>query len=146
MEPEIVKQLIQLSRDVLVNSYCPYSKFPVGAALLCEDGTIYSGCNIESATFSAICAERTAFAKAISDGHRRFKAIVVSSNLDGFCTPCGTCRQFMAEFGLDILVITAKKDFTYEINGLDQLLPNSFGPHTLNYYNKQSSYNKNESL
>ena len=159
MEPKLVKQLVQMSRDALRNAYCPYSNFPVGAALLCDDGSIYTGnlvslpnpskgpnvlfidtgCNIETATLLGICAERCAFAKAISDGHRKYKAIAVSSNLDTFIPPCGTCRQFMIEFGDELQVIITRKDLTYEIEPLSALLPRSFVPNTLEQFNAQNA-------
>lgn len=97
MDSQTAQKLAQMSRDVLCHSYSPYSSFPVGAALLCEDGSIYTGVNIETATLLGLCAERCAYVKALSEGHRKFKAVAVSSNLTGACPPCGTCRQFMAE-------------------------------------------------
>ena len=116
-------------------SYSPYSGFKVGAALLAKSGTIYLGCNIENAAFSpTICAERTAFAKAISEGEREFSAIAVAGwgNKPGFAFPCGVCRQFMMEFcdPLTFAIIvtdgTENREFT-----LDGLLPNGFGPNNL---------------
>ena len=113
-------------------SYAPYSGFSVGAALLCEDGTVYTGCNIENASFSpSVCAERTAFFKAISEGKRSFAAIAISGgkqNDQGTqCFPCGVCRQVMAEFcsGNSFRVIVGNGGEITELT-LNELLPHSF--------------------
>ena len=93
--------LFSQASDARANSYSPYSGYSVGAALLCSDGTVYTGCNIENAAYTpTVCAERTAFFKAVSSGERDFCAIAVAGGKDGveFCTPCGVCRQVMAEF------------------------------------------------
>lgn len=93
--------LYELARKSREFSYSPYSGYSVGAALLCSDGEIYTGCNIENAAFSpTVCAERVAFFKALSEGKRNFQAIAVAGGKSqcGFCTPCGVCRQVMAEF------------------------------------------------
>ena len=123
--------LCKAALNALENSYSPYSKCKVGAALLCENGTVYTGCNIENASFSpTICAERTAFAKAISEGENKFTAIAVAAQRDGCPTaflPCGVCRQVMAEFcknDFKILVVTDKDNF--EEYTLEKLLPDSF--------------------
>lgn len=123
--------LCKAALNALENSYSPYSKCKVGAALLCENGTVYTGCNIENASFSpTICAERTAFAKAISEGENKFTAIAVAAQRDGCPTaflPCGVCRQVMAEFcknDFKILVVTDKENF--EEYTLEKLLPDSF--------------------
>ncbi|MCL2362199.1 MAG: cytidine deaminase [Defluviitaleaceae bacterium] len=112
-------------------AYAPYSKFNVGAALLAEDGTVYTGCNIESAAFSpTCCAERTALVKAVSEGVRVFKAIAVTGGRDGgdYCYPCGVCRQMLYEFGGDNLqVIVAKSEEDFRIHPLSELLPYGFG-------------------
>lgn len=108
------------------NSYSPYSRFRVGAALLCSDGTIYTGCNIENASFSLTnCAERTAFFKALSDGKKEFDAIAIAGGHDNMnepCYPCGACRQVMAEFcDEDFKIVLSDKILT-----LKELLPFSF--------------------
>ena len=100
MTPE---ELIALAKEAMTRAYAPYSGFKVGAALLCQDGTVYQGCNIENAAFSpTVCAERTAIFKAVSEGKREFAAIAVCGGKDGVITglfpPCGVCRQVMAEF------------------------------------------------
>lgn len=93
------KQLIEQAIVARERAYVPYSQFAVGAALLAEDGTIFLGCNIENAAYPVtICAERTAIFKAISDGQKNFKAIAVVADTPGPCSPCGSCRQVMAEF------------------------------------------------
>lgn len=125
------KDLCKAAIKALENSYSPYSNCRVGAALLCENGRVYIGCNIENAAFSpTICAERTAFAKAISEGERKFSAIAVAGIKNGALTafsPCGVCRQVMAEFckkNFKILVVTSNESF--EEYTLEQLLPSSF--------------------
>lgn len=119
------------------NAYAPYSDYMVGAALLTKDYTVYTGCNIENASFSAtVCAERTAFFKAISDGHRQFRQIAVACQKNGVISvgfpPCGICRQVMAEFcneNFEILVVTSER--TYQKYTLSELLPHSFNHENL---------------
>lgn len=117
---------------MLDRSYCPYSHFPVGAALECADGTVFTGCNIENAAFGpTICAERTAVFKAVSEGHRDFVRIVVAGRSDDFCVPCGACRQVLREFapGIEIICLNgAGEERTFT---LPELLPHSFGPEFL---------------
>uniref|UniRef100_A0A671UW93 Cytidine deaminase n=1 Tax=Sparus aurata TaxID=8175 RepID=A0A671UW93_SPAAU len=109
-------------------SSCPYSELRVGSALLTEDGQIFSGCNVENACFYlSLCAERTAINKAVSEGHRKLKAIAVSSDLeDRVIPPCGACRQVIREFG-DIPVFMTKVDGSYTMMTLEELLPLSWG-------------------
>lgn len=116
-------------------SYSPYSGYRVGAALLCEDGRIYAGCNIENAAYTPTnCAERTAFFKAVSEGERRFRAIAIVGSPAGkpsqYAFPCGVCRQVMREFcdPENFLVVTAIDENTYKQRRLSELLPDSFGP------------------
>jgi len=110
------EKLALIAREAMKNSYAPYSSFNVGAALLCSDGSVYTGCNIENASFSpTCCAERVAFFKAISDGKREFSAIAViggeSGVPEGPTYPCGVCRQVMAEFcSPDFRIILPSKD------------------------------------
>ena len=128
MTPE---KLIELAKEAMTHSYSPYSGYKVGAALLCGDGTVYTGCNIENASYTpTVCAERTAIFKAVYDGHRDFVAIAVCGGKDGVITgsfpPCGVCRQVMREFcGDDFKVYLVKPD-GYEMRTLAQLLPDSF--------------------
>ncbi|MEG1923544.1 MAG: cytidine deaminase [Clostridia bacterium] len=127
------KELMKSAITAREFAYAPYSKFKVGAALLCSDGKVYTGCNIECATFSPTnCAERTALFKAVSEGEREFVAIAVaganeSSQLE-FCTPCGVCRQMLAEFvnvkTFDIIMFGKNE---LKVMKLDELLPYSFG-------------------
>ena len=108
-------------------SYAPYSKFPVGAALLCEDGTVFTGCNVENAAFgSTICAERTAACKAVSEGRRDFVRIAVYGDGEHYCYPCGACRQFLAEFAPDMEVLSAMGGGRYVSNRLSELMPYTF--------------------
>ncbi|KAG0287325.1 hypothetical protein BGZ96_008778, partial [Linnemannia gamsii] len=113
-------------------SYSPYSKFRVGAALRTVDGKIYQGCNVENASYGgAICAERTAFVKAVSEGHLRFVAIAVSCDFNHYITPCGICRQFMNEFGKNLEIFFVNDDRTYKRAVLADILPYAFGPEDL---------------
>lgn len=129
--------LAQQALEAREGAYCPYSGFAVGAALLCADGTVYPGCNIENAGYSATnCAERTAIFKAVSEGKRDFTAIAVAGGKAGeqpsdFCAPCGVCRQVMREFcGPDFkIILTDGKNL--EFHTLEELLPHSFGPDNL---------------
>ena len=126
------EKLIALAKDAMQGAYAPYSGYKVGAALQCADGTVYTGCNIENSSFSpTICAERTAFAKAVSEGHREFTAIAVCGGKDGVITgffpPCGVCRQVMREFCRDDFnIYIAGADGCFETRNLAQLLPDSF--------------------
>nr|KAF6381481.1 cytidine deaminase [Pipistrellus kuhlii] len=99
LDPEDVRRLLRCSQEAKRSAYCPYSHFPVGAALLTWDGKVFSGCNVENACYPlGICAERTAIQKAISEGYKNFRAIAIASDLqDDFISPCGACRQVMRE-------------------------------------------------
>lgn len=127
------RQLVDLAFSMLERSYCPYSGFPVGAALLCGDGSVFTGCNVENAAYgSTICAERTALVKAVSEGHRDdFKCIAVVGNSDDYCWPCGSCRQMLFEFAPDLTVLVARNDRSFVSLPLRELLPHGFGPSTL---------------
>ena len=108
------------------NAYSPYSHFAVGAALLCEDSTLYEGCNIENASYGLTnCAERTAIFKAVSEGHTKFKALAVVADTEGPCAPCGACRQVMAEFKIP-LIIMGNLMGNIKIVTIEELLPFSF--------------------
>ena len=125
------QELCALAQQALKNAYAPYSGYKVGAALLCADGTVYQGCNIENASYSPTnCAERTAFFKAVYDGHRDFTAIAVCGGKDGVITgafpPCGVCRQVMREFCGEDFKIYLINETGYETATLAQLLPYSF--------------------
>ncbi|MCD8231173.1 MAG: cytidine deaminase [Clostridiales bacterium] len=133
-DKELVEQLIETAIRQLDFSYAPYSGFKVGAALLTQEGEIYTGCNIENAAFSPTnCAERTAIFKAVSEGKRKFKAICIVGGKDGVLTeyaaPCGVCRQVMMEFcdpdTFQIILAIGKEK--YDIFTLNELLPMGFG-------------------
>ncbi len=135
------KELIKKAIKAQEKAYVPYSGFHVGAALLTEDDTLYTGCNIEIASYSpTICAERTAIFKAVSEGHKKIKKIaIVGDGVDTF--PCGVCRQVIREFGKDARVIVANTEDDYKEYNLEELLPNSFGPEDLNKEKKKESNN-----
>ena len=129
MKPET---LIAIAQEAMTHAYAPYSGFRVGAALLCADGTVYRGCNIENASYGATnCAERTAIFQAVYAGHREFTALAVCGGKDGiitdFCPPCGICRQVIREFcGPDFPVYLVGPAGQYQTRTLAQLLPDSF--------------------
>ena len=131
--------LCKRALEMRARAYAPYSHFAVGAALLCKDGSIYTGCNIENAAYTpSNCAERTAFFHAVGDGKREFAAIAIAGgnetaeSLD-YCAPCGVCRQVMMEFcdPDTFQVILAVSREKYEIFSLRELLPMGFGPANL---------------
>lgn len=138
MEERQIKELIQTAIRQMDFSYAPYSHFHVGAALLAKNGSIYTGCNVENASFSVTnCAERTAFFKAVSEGVTQFDAICIVGGKDKIMTtyasPCGVCRQVMMEFcnPEDFRIILARSEDQYEIFTLKELLPLGFGPANL---------------
>lgn len=125
------KELIKMALESQKKAYVPYSKFHVGAALITEDNTLFTGCNIEIASYSpTICAERTAIFKAISEGHRKIKKIAIVGDSEA-TFPCGVCRQVIREFGRDAKIIIANSEEDYREFTLDELLPHSFGPEDL---------------
>lgn len=125
-----MRELIEAARSARGAAYVPYSHFPVGAALLAADGTIYRGCNVENASFGlTICAERTAVAHAVSQGAREFSAVAVMTQ--NGVTPCGACRQVLAEFNPDIQVIVADMAGHHRVYHLTELLPAAFVPEQL---------------
>ena len=132
------KARIQAALDSLKNSYAPYSKFNVAAAVLCASGKVYTGVNVENASYPAgICAERNAIFHAAACGERKITAIAIVGGkdgvVDGYCAPCGVCRQVMREFAdpKELTVIVAKSADDYKEFTLAQLLPESFGPEFL---------------
>lgn len=135
-----IAELIETAIKAREKAYAPYSNFLVGAALTCKGGELYSGCNIESASYSpSNCAERTAFFKAVSDGKRNFTSIAIvggakESGITDYCPPCGVCRQVMMEFcdpeTFEIILAKSKTDF--KVYKLKDLMPQGFGPKNLN--------------
>ena len=121
-----IQKLMDCAIKARENAYSPYSHFAVGAALLCEDGTLYEGCNIENASYGLTnCAERTAIFKAVSEGHIKFKALAVVADTEGPCAPCGACRQVISEFGIPrIIMANLRGDYT--VVDLEGLLPFRF--------------------
>ncbi|NLL61980.1 MAG: cytidine deaminase [Candidatus Atribacteria bacterium] len=123
----IFQELIDRALKARGSAYTPYSKFPVGAALLTEDEKIYTGCNIENTSLGlSICAERVAIFKAVSDGFRSFKAIAVICDNIAPCAPCGACRQVMMEFSPDMEVIMVNLQDNIKIKKAKELLPDVF--------------------
>lgn len=133
------KKLIDLAIEARKNSYCPYSNFAVGAALLCKNGKVYTGCNIENAAFGpGNCAERTAIFKAVSEGDRAFEKIAIAGSpkekdITGPAHPCGVCRQVMQEFvnPAEFKILVAYDNENYKEYTLKELLPEGFGPDNL---------------
>ena len=125
------KELLSLAREASSKAYVPYSKFAVGAALECKGGKVFTGCNVENAALGdTICAERTACVKAVSEGYREFLRIAIYAESEGYCMPCGSCRQFLSEFDKygDIEVLASRADGRYVSYRLRELMP-----HTFNY-------------
>ena len=127
-------ELVEAALDARKTAYVPYSHYAVGAALLTREGKIYTGCNIENASYGATnCAERTAFFKAVSEGKKNFLAIAIAGGMEGeepaeYAYPCGICRQVMKEFaGNDFRIIVAKSRADYQDYSLKELLPHGFG-------------------
>jgi cytidine deaminase len=129
-DQESTAELIALARKARDRAYAPYSRFRVGAALRTASGRLYSGCNVENASYGlSICAERVAIFKAVSEGERDFEAVAVVS--ETLASPCGACRQVMAEFGLDTKVIIADLGAGQQVFTVGDLLPAAFTPSSL---------------
>lgn len=128
-------ELIELARQVRKKAYAPYSHYKVGAALLGKSGKVYTGCNVENASYGhTVCAERTAVLKAVSEGEREFEAVAVVTKNGG--SPCGACRQVLSEFSPELIIYIADKDGEFRTTTLKQLLPDSFTPAHLDEGNK----------
>jgi cytidine deaminase len=124
------RELVQLAQAARKNAYAPYSHYDVGAALLTTAGQVFTGCNVENAVYPMVtCAERTAIVKAVSEGQREFVAIAIATRNGG--SPCGACRQVMREFAPHLRVLLADDAGRVRQFTLDQLLPDSFGPESL---------------
>ena len=120
-------ELLKIAFEASKNAYAPYSRFAVGTALECMDGTVFTGCNVENAALgSSICAERTAVCKAVSEGQTRFRRIAIYADSPNYCMPCGACRQVLAEFSTDMEVLCAKSGGRYVSYRLEQLMPHQF--------------------
>ncbi|WOV88823.1 cytidine deaminase [Sporosarcina oncorhynchi] len=133
------EKLIEEAKLARQTAYVPYSKFPVGAALLTEDGQIFHGCNIENSSYSMTnCAERTAFFKAVSEGVKSFKALAVVGDTEGPVSPCGACRQVIAEFcDRDMPVYLTNLKGDVQATTVEKLLPGAFSKEDLAYAEKQ---------
>ena len=132
MARQDVQDLKKQAVSMLDRAYCPYSRFPVGAALECADGAVFTGCNVENAALgSTICAERTAVVKAVSEGRRKFVRIAIYGEGETYCLPCGSCRQVMAEFAGDddMEVLCTRAGGRYVSYRLSQLIPHTFKLH-----------------
>jgi cytidine deaminase len=130
---ETAELLLRRAREARANAYVPYSHFPVGAALLAESGEVFTGCNVENASFGLTnCAERVAIGKAVSEGARGFRVVaVVGPQDDAPCAPCGACRQVLYEFGPDLVVVMPRGD-GYTATSMRELLPGAFDESRLN--------------
>jgi cytidine deaminase len=127
MQEDKIQELIRQAVSAKQRAYAPYSNYRVGAAVYGETGRVYSGCNIENASFGAtICAERTAIFKAVSEGERKLLGLALVADDKESISPCGICRQVMAEFGLTMPVYMAMSDGSYEVMTVEELLPRSF--------------------
>ena len=119
--------LVEAAKAAMLRAHCPYSKFHVGAALEAEDGTVFTGCNVENASYGGtICAERTAVVTAVAAGKKKFRRIAIASDASEPAAPCGLCRQFLAEFGLDLAVVSVGTKGRMQNWTLKDLLPNAF--------------------
>jgi len=126
VDEKTVARIIRAARDVQERAYAPYSHFRVGAALLGEDGTVYTGCNVENASYGlTICAERNAIFHAVACGCRHFTALLITGDSKDLTAPCGACRQVMAEFSIPEIILV-RPDDSYETFTLQQLLPLNF--------------------
>lgn len=125
---ELITQLVDMAKKAREYAYAPYSNNLVGAALLTADGHIFTGCNVENSNFSAtICAERTALVKAVSEGHRKFRAIAIIADRPVPTSPCGQCRQALSQFGMEVDVIMANlRSNQIDVMNLSELLPRVF--------------------
>ena len=121
------RELLIKAQEASLRAYAPYSGFTVGAALECEDGAVFTGCNVENAAYGeCICAERTAVVKAVSEGHTAFRRIAVYGTGKNYCMPCGSCRQVLSEFSPEMEVLCARAEGSYVSHKLNKLLPYSF--------------------
>ncbi|MTI81471.1 MAG: cytidine deaminase [Firmicutes bacterium] len=128
-----LEKLLNMAKTAMQQAYVPYSNFPVGSALITKNGNVYSGCNVENASYGlTCCAERVAIFKAVTEGNRDIKALAVIGNTELPCSPCGACRQVMYEFNPDMEVYIANKDGDYVKTYAGELLPAQFDSRMLN--------------
>lgn len=121
------RELLEEARQARRNAYAPYSGFAVGAALLTGEGRVFTGCNVENASFClTVCAERVAVLKAVSEGQRQFRALAITAEGEDFCYPCGACRQVLLEFAADLPVVVGKAGGEFRVFSLGELLPQAF--------------------
>jgi len=121
------KEILSLAQEATQNAYAPYSRFAVGAAVECEDGDVFCGCNIENSSFGlSLCAEAVAIASAVAEGKRKFRRIAIATDGANYALPCGSCRQILQEFAPDIEVLVVRGDGRYVSYRLDALLPLPF--------------------
>lgn len=126
------EELLQRAKEARNLAYAPYSSFAVGAAVLASSGKIYTGCNIENASYGmTICAERVAIFSAIAAGERKFLALAVVCDTEEFCRPCGACRQVMEEFSVPRILMWRVKDEEMDVKCLEELLPLTFGKESI---------------
>ena len=132
LEPELMLELINQAQSAYRQAYVPYSHYPVGSAVLFSSGKIYSGCNVENASYGlTVCAERNAIFQAVAQGERELKGIAIAVPTEGFPSPCGACRQVIREFAVDCPVILINGQGKTKVTSLKTLLPDSFGPEFL---------------
>lgn len=132
LEPELMLELINQAQSAFRQAYVPYSHYPVGSAVLFSSGKIYSGCNVENASYGlTVCAERNAIFQAVAQGERELKGIAIAVPTDAFPSPCGACRQVIREFAVDCPVILINGTGQTRLTRLKTLLPESFGPEFL---------------
>ena len=124
---ERLEELLAIARKAREQAYCPFSRFPVGAALLTSDGEIFAGCNVENLSFGlTVCAERTALCSAVAAGKRQFSGMVVVTDTPEPATPCGACRQALYEFSPNLWLVTANLQGQQRVYRLSELLPDAF--------------------
>lgn len=132
LEAEVMRELINQAQAAYRQAYVPYSHYPVGSAVLFSSGKIYTGCNVENASYGlTVCAERNAIFQAVARGERELKGIAIAVPTDGFPAPCGACRQVIREFAMDCPVILVNGEGQTRLTRLKTLLPEAFGPEFL---------------
>ncbi len=137
LDPVVLDELIAVAKRAAKHAYCPYSRFPVGAAVLTSTGEIFAGCNVENASSGlTICAERAAVCQAVAAGKRTLTAVVIFTPTQTPTAPCGACRQVLNEFGANLQIVCCCDGSNRIETSLDALLPFAFGPANLSYFNE----------